>query len=117
MQPPSSGPVLTFRISKPLGYWPECERLGRVCVDALELLAESERMSGNLQAAVHACQQALKIDPCREDIHCLAMQIHADLGDRLAVIWQFQACRDSLRSELDVAPSDETKFLYQRLTA
>jgi LuxR family transcriptional regulator, maltose regulon positive regulatory protein len=97
--------------------WPERERLARICLDALVMLAESERMSGNLQAAINACQQALKIDPCREDIHCVAMQLHADQGDRLAVIWQYQACRDSLRSELDVAPSDETKDLFQRLTA
>jgi LuxR family transcriptional regulator, maltose regulon positive regulatory protein len=97
--------------------WPERERLDRICVDALEMLAESERMSGDIPAAINACQQALKIDPCREDIHCLAMQLHADQGDRLAVIWQYQACRDSLLSELDVAPSNETKNLYQRLTA
>ncbi len=96
---------------------PERERLDRICVDAWKVLAESQKSSGELHAAIHACQQALKIDPCREDIHRLAMQIHASLGDRLAVIWQYQACRDSLQAELDIAPSHETDVLYQRLTA
>ena len=97
--------------------WPERERLDRICVDALEKLAESQRLAHDLQAALHSCQEALKIDPCREDIHCLAMQLHADLGDRLAVIWQYQACCASLHSELDLVPSNETEILYHRLTA
>ncbi len=97
--------------------WPERERLDHVCVEALEQLAESQRLAGDLQAALHSCQEALKIDPCREDIHCLAMQLHADLGDRLAVIWQYQACRASLYSQLDMVPSNETEILYHRLTA
>ena len=97
--------------------WMERERLDRICVDALLALAESQRRQNDLHGAIHACQEALKINPCREDIHRIAMQLHADLGDRLAVIWQFQACADSLRSELDVDPSSETKVLYDRLTA
>jgi len=95
---------------------PERERLERSCVNAFEKLAESQRLAGNLHAALKACQEALKIDPCREDIHCLAMQLHADMGDRLAVIWQYQACRASLHSELDMIPSNETETLYRRLT-
>jgi hypothetical protein len=45
------------------------------------------------------------------------MQLHADLGDRLAVVWQYQALRSSLHSELDLVPSNETEMLYHRLTA
>ncbi len=96
--------------------WPERERLDRICTDALIQLAESERQTGDLQAAVQACQEALKIDPPREDVHRLAMQLHAERGDRLGIIWQYQACREALRSELDVAPSLETETLFRRLT-
>ena len=95
---------------------PERERLDRIAVDALQQLAECQRLAGSLQAALRACQEALKIDPCREDIHCAAMQLHADLGDRMAVIWQYQSLRAALHSELDMAPSQETENLYQRLT-
>jgi ATP/maltotriose-dependent transcriptional regulator MalT/two-component SAPR family response regulator len=97
--------------------WPERERLDQTCVDALEQLAEDQRKAGDRQAALQACQEALKIGPCREDIHCLAMQLHAEQGDRLAVIWQYQACRDALRAELEVDPSEETDALYRQLVA
>ncbi len=97
--------------------WPERERLDRICTDAWMQLAEAHRKVGGLQAALQACQEALKIDPSREEILCLAMQLHADQGDRLGVIWQYQACRDFLSSELDVEPSPETQALFKRLTA
>ncbi len=97
--------------------WPERERLERLCTDAWMQLAEAHHQAGDTQAALQACQDALKIDPSREDIHCLAMQLHAERGDKLGVIWQYQACRDFLRSELDIDPSPETQALYQRLTA
>ena len=59
----------------------------------------------------------MKIDPSREDVYCLAMQVYADQGDKLGVVWQYQACRDFLRSELDIDPSPETQALFKRLTA
>jgi len=97
--------------------WPERERLERLYIDACLQLAESHRQKGDLQAALRACQQALKIDPSREDIHCLAMQLHSERGDRLGIIWQYQACSEALRSALDIDPSPETQTLYQRLTS
>jgi DNA-binding SARP family transcriptional activator len=45
------------------------------------------------------------------------MQLHAEQGDRLAVIWQYQACRDALCAELGVDPSKETETLYRQLSA
>jgi LuxR family maltose regulon positive regulatory protein len=95
--------------------WPERERLDRICTDAWKQLAESQRLTGDSQAALQACREALKIDPSREDIHCLVMQLNADRGDRLGIIWQYQACREALRSELDIDPSLETEALYRRL--
>jgi len=97
--------------------WPERQRLDRVCTDAWVQLAEARRKSDDLQAALQACQEALKVDPAREDVHCLAMQLHAERGDRLGIIWQYQACCEALRSGLDIDPSPETQALYRRLTA
>jgi DNA-binding SARP family transcriptional activator len=96
--------------------WPERQRLDRICTDAWMRLAESQRQNGDSQAALQACQEALKIDPSREDIHCLAMQLYAERGDRLGIIWQYQACCEALRSELDIEPSLVTQALYRRLT-
>ena len=55
------------------------------------------------------------MDTCCEDIHRLAMQLHYERGDRLAIIWQYQACCEDLCSELDIDPSEETEALYRRL--
>ena len=97
--------------------WPDREQLDRMCLDAIKQLAESFWQTGDRLSALQVCQEALRIDSCREDIHRLAMQLHAEGGDRLAIIWQYQACRDSLHNELDVDPSKETEDLYQKLVA
>ena len=97
--------------------WPERERLDQACFAAMRQLAEFQHQTGDLPAALHTCLEALRIDVCREDFHRLAMRLHAEKRDRLAVIWQYQACREALRKELDVAPSEETEALYRRLTS
>jgi LuxR family transcriptional regulator, maltose regulon positive regulatory protein len=101
------------------GTWvlPERQRLEKAWMDGMKELAEAERRAGDLQAAVQTCQEALKVDNCREDLHCLAMQLHFERGDRLAVIWQYKECCKALSSELDIEPSEMTKALYRRLTA
>jgi DNA-binding SARP family transcriptional activator len=96
--------------------WPERERFDRICIEAGIQLAEAQRQNGDLQAALQVCQEALKIDPSREDIHRLAMQLQAEKGDTLGIIWQYQACCEALRAELDTDPSPETQALYRRLT-
>jgi len=97
--------------------WPERHRLEQACLEALRQLAELQRQTGDRESALQACQRALEVDSCLEDFHRLAMRLHADRGDRLAVIWQYQACRDALQTELDMIPSEETQALYQRLIA
>ena len=95
--------------------WPERQRLEHACLEALRQLAELYAKSGDRESALQTCQRALEVNSCLEDFHRLAMRLHADRGDRLAVIWQYQACRTALQTELDVTPSEETQALYQRL--
>jgi len=97
--------------------WPERQRLENACLEALRQLAELQRKSGDRESALQACRQALELDSCLEDFHRLAMQLHADGGDQLGVIWQYQACRKALQTELNTIPSEETQALYQRLIA
>jgi len=96
--------------------WPERERFNQMYLDALQQLAILLHQKGDLQSALQACNEILTVEPYREDIHRLAMQIHADRGDQLAVIWQYQKCREALHSEPDANPSKETERLYQQLT-
>jgi ATP/maltotriose-dependent transcriptional regulator MalT/DNA-binding SARP family transcriptional activator len=97
--------------------WPERERLDRTCMEAFKQLIEIQRRNGDKKASLQTCLEALQIDTCREDIHRLAMQLQFEMGDRLAVIWQYKACRDALKSILDVSPSVETETLYRKLNA
>jgi two-component SAPR family response regulator len=97
--------------------WPERQRLELAFLEALRQLAVLQRQTGDRESALQACQRALDVNSCLEDFHRLAMQLHADGGDRLGVIWQYQACRDALQTELDIVPSEETEALYKRLTA
>jgi len=100
------------------GTWvlPERQHLENAWQESMQDLAESERRAGDLKAAIQTCQEALKVDTCAEDLHCLAMQIHFERGDRLAVIWQYQECCRALKTELNVEPSETTRTLYNRLT-
>jgi LuxR family maltose regulon positive regulatory protein len=95
---------------------PERARLEKACTDAWLQLAECHHQSSDLQAAIQDCQEGLKIDPSREDIHCYAMQLYAEQGDRMGIIWQYQACKQALKTELDIDPSGKTEALFRRLT-
>jgi LuxR family maltose regulon positive regulatory protein len=97
--------------------WPESQRLEFLYLEAMQQLAGLQRQAGDLTSALHICQRALEVNPCLEELHQLAMCLHADRGDQLAVIWQYQACRDALQSRLGETPSEETQILYQRLIA
>ncbi|MGA2489930.1 MAG: tetratricopeptide repeat protein [Anaerolineales bacterium] len=97
--------------------WPERHRLEQAYLDALRQLAGLQRQIGDRESALQTCQRALEVNSCLEDFHRLAMQLHADRGDRLAVIWQYQACRNALQAEWGILPSEETQALYQRLIA
>jgi LuxR family transcriptional regulator, maltose regulon positive regulatory protein len=94
---------------------PEREHLDRLFLDGLKQLADALRQKGDWSAALKTCQEALKVDNCHEDFYRLAMQLFADKGDRMAVIWQYRTCQKVLKEELGVEPSEDTHKLYQRL--
>lgn len=62
-------------------------------------------------------QRLLAQDPCQEDVHCLLMRAHAALGNRTAVVRQFEHCKQLLAQELDVTPSTQTTSLYATLVS
>lgn len=101
------------------GLWASSERaeLERAYLDVLRQVVELQRKVGEPKAALQTCQRALQANACLEEFHREAMRIHADLKDRLSVIWQYQACCNALRAELNVEPSKETRTLYERLIA
>ncbi|MBU2611077.1 MAG: tetratricopeptide repeat protein [Chloroflexi bacterium] len=95
----------------------EREQLNQEYLSALLNLGELYRESGELPRALQTCQRAITHDACLEEAHRQAMRIYAAMGDRAAIARQYQACKEALKSELDVPPSPETEELYKNLMA
>jgi ATP/maltotriose-dependent transcriptional regulator MalT len=95
--------------------WSMRQHLQQLFLDTATTLAHLHYTQGDLAAALATCQRLLAVDPCTEDAHRLAMQIHADLGNRAAIARQFAACQQALLVEIDVAPSQQTEDLYAAL--
>jgi LuxR family maltose regulon positive regulatory protein len=94
----------------------EREHLNQEYLSALLSLAKLYMGKDQEQKALQACQQMLARDPCHEEAHRLIMQIYALVGDRSAVVRQYQACQSTLETVLGVLPSPQTEELFHQLT-
>jgi ATP/maltotriose-dependent transcriptional regulator MalT/DNA-binding SARP family transcriptional activator len=101
------------------GTWvlPVRERLSQLVIEDQLELAELYLTAGQYNLALKYCQQVLTEDPCLEKAHRQAMRAHAALGNRAAVIRQFEQCQRTLLDEVDAPVSPQTRELYDALTA
>jgi predicted ATPase/DNA-binding SARP family transcriptional activator len=84
----------------------------------LDLLSELHRLylaGGDAAAALDRAQQALVLDPCREQAHRQVMRAYCILGRQADALRQFDHCRRILRAELDVEPMPRTLLLHQQI--
>ncbi|MBN1139964.1 MAG: AAA family ATPase [Anaerolineae bacterium] len=84
----------------------------------LELLSQLYRLylaAGDVAAALFRAQQALALDPCREQAHRQVMRAYYLLGRRADALRQFRRCRQILQAELEVEPMPRTLLLYQQI--
>lgn len=100
------------------GAWAlaERERLWQIAAAAMLRLAGLQLAQGGCESALESCRRLLAEDPCLEEAHRLAMRAHAALGNRAALVRQFERCRQLLSDEMGVPPSPQTELLYQTLT-
>jgi DNA-binding SARP family transcriptional activator len=70
---------------------------------------------GELEAAIGVGTRALQVDPSQEGIHLRLMHLYNSDGNRIAALRQYERCVESLKTELDVAPSEPTLALYQQI--
>ncbi len=66
---------------------------------------------GDLREAQALLGRLLDDDPVNESAHQALMRVHARLGDRGAAIRQYDVLEEALRSELEVEPSLESRYL------
>ena len=91
------------------------ERLWQAYRGAAMALVQTHLERQEPETALRYCYGLLAEDPCQEDVHRLAMRAHAALGNRSAVVRQFEHCKQLLAQELDVQPSPQTQSLYRKL--
>ena len=91
------------------------EELARLHQELLVGLSQLEQALGNDRAAGTALRQVLSGDPTNEPVHRALMRLFASIGDRGQAVRQYHTCRDALRRELDVDPSEETESLHRSI--
>ena len=85
------------------------EQFSRI-LTALAKLAFSEK---SWAAALKFANEILQTDPFREDVHRLVMKVFAAQGKPAAVKEQFETIQKLLKNDLGVAPSPETRRVFQ----
>ena len=91
------------------------ETLHREAMEAFARLAAFYLRREEYAAARFFAGRQLAYEPWSETAHRQAMLALARKGDRAAALAQYQRCRRSLASELDVSPEPETDLLFERI--
>jgi DNA-binding SARP family transcriptional activator len=83
----------------------------------LTRLAQFNMAALDLDGCIRRSHALLAKEPCREDAYQRLMQCYARLGQRGSTRRWYQICERTLRQELDVTPSDDTRRIYAELTS
>jgi DNA-binding SARP family transcriptional activator len=99
--------------------WPSVQRthLRNLYLDIADRLSANYVQQCEYTAAIALCQKVLLKDSCREEAHRRLMQCYLGQGQRHLAVRQYQACVEVLREQLHLTPSEETRGLYQHITA
>ncbi|MBI2939743.1 MAG: GAF domain-containing protein [Chloroflexi bacterium] len=93
----------------------ERERLRERFLTVVRRLAHRYYDEGDADSAIAWCRRALAVDETLEELHRGLMEALWRAGRRGEALRQYQLCCAVLARELDVAPSAETRALYQRI--
>ncbi len=81
----------------------------------LTKLADACLNQGDAEGCIVRCHRILQKDACREDAYRRLMRCYVELGQRSQALHWFDLCVQTLRRELDVAPSEPTTELYGQI--
>jgi DNA-binding SARP family transcriptional activator len=91
------------------------EHFRSLYMDLVDRLSDYYHQQGDSSSAIEFCQKLLAKDNCHEKAHQRLMKCYQSQGQRLNVMRQYQFCVKSLKQELDVAPSAETRALLEEI--
>ena len=80
-------------------------------------LAAYREARGDYPAAQAHARQQIALEPWSEEAHRTLMRVLTLDGQRSAALRQYYTCRDLLRDELGVEPTEETVALYEAIRA
>ena len=80
-------------------------------------VAETLEAEDAPQAAIGYLRRGLEITPWHEDSYYRLMALYARTGQRSLALVQYRQCRDALRAELGVEPSQKTQALYEKVAS
>jgi DNA-binding SARP family transcriptional activator len=93
------------------------EHIRNTYLNLTDHLSEYFMQQGEYTATIALSQKTLAQDKCYEEAHRRLMQCYLAQGQRHLAIRQYQACVETLKEELDLAPSEDTLALYRHITA
>lgn len=91
------------------------DRLRQLYIDVLLALAQVYQARGDLATAAETYRTALDKDATLEIAHRGLMTVFVRQGQRDRALKQYGVCLDALAEELGVAPSQETRALYDEI--
>ncbi len=93
---------------------PERERLEQTLADVLQRFIDQWEQEGRYREAITFAQKLVRRDPLREDLYRQIMRLYALSGDRAGVARTLIECREVLKRELDVEPSQQTREAHDQ---
>jgi ATP/maltotriose-dependent transcriptional regulator MalT/two-component SAPR family response regulator len=91
------------------------EKYLKMYIKAAEELALLYMNNNEFETSLETSQSALEFDPYYEPLHRICMKVYAALGNKSAVLNQFDKCRKILLKDIGTEPSDQTIALYESL--
>ena len=93
------------------------EQISLQVMSLLGNLAAYHEARGDYPAAQAYARQQIALEPWSEEAHRTLMRVLTLDGQRSAALHQYYTCRDLLRDELGVEPTEETVALYEAIRA
>ena len=97
--------------------WVENRRikLRRTLVRALACRAKVYMLNGEYELAAEAAREASIVEPLRESIYRLLMEVHSAAGNAAEALAVYEQCRVAIAESLGVPPSEETKRMKHKI--
>ena len=92
------------------------ETLRGMYLAALIEIGECHERRKEFEEAISWYRRALETDELDESIHLRIMHCYSEAGRPSDALAQYRHCRDILKRELDIEPSDETRRLCEQIT-